>query len=160
MVENGVRKILPCTSISRGNARDEILPFFVREICMYSMPWLPWPHPRRQWCGCRYWPCLLATCTLTNQSFDVSVDSFPPHMASCDFLHFHHATCSSCRTASRSGGGITTRNPQNIDHNQNIPAGSNLRTRTGGANYVNKQVTVYKSNVFSTVVLIWNTVNA
>ena len=45
------------------------------------------------------------------------------------------------------------------DHNQNIPAGSKLRIRTGGANYVNKQVTVYKSNVFSTVVLIWNTVN-
>ena len=38
-------------------------------------------------------------------------------------------------------------------------AGSKLRIRNGGANYVNKRVTVYESNVFSTVVLIWNTVN-
>ena len=97
------------------NHDQGILPIFVREICTYSMPRLPLAHPRCQRCGCRYWPCLLASCTPTNQSFDVSVDSFPQHLTSCDFFHLHHAgcaTCSSCRSASRSGAGIRTCNPQ------------------------------------------------
>ena len=46
------------------------------------------------------------------------------------------------------------------DQSQNIPADSKLRIGNGDAN-INKQVTIYVSNVFSTVIimLVWNTLN-